>query len=446
MQPRRHDRATAVVPAAFVPSSLTCLRSLGSRGVGTISVSERDSPEDFCSRHCDEAIRMPSPRENYREYADALLGLARRPEVRAILPVRESDVYVLSKYRETFAEHVGTPFPTFETLQRVQNRMQLYEIAARAGVSTPETKLLTEVDDWSGRWIVKARYAILSDDYLDSETEEKRVMADGSTTTSGGSRSPTSSDSPTSNRSSSSPAGLVHPPSTEYLPPDEDPDVDALSERWGHVPIAQEYMPGTDEYGFFAIYDRGEPLATFQHRQIRGFEYSGGASAFRKSVRIPELDAAGRAVLDALDWHGPAMVEFKRDPRTGEFQLMEVNPRFWSSLPFSVSAGADFPYYYWLLATDQQERIDHSYEAGLGGHLLTGELFYLRSLVGGDVALVDRPSIPGAVSAVLTSLVEYPRFDYLDVTDPRPFVRHVSDHVGGGISRRLRQYARPQDS
>jgi len=140
------------------------------------------------------------------------------------------------------------------------------------------------------------------------------------------------------------------------------------------------------------------------------------------------------------------MVEFKRDPRTGEFQLMEVNPRFWSSLPFSVSAGADFPYYYWLLATDQQERIDHSYEAGLGGHLLTGELFYLRSLVGGDVALVDRPSIPGAVSAVLTSLVEYPRFDYLDVTDPRPFVRHVSDHVGGGISRRLRQYARPQDS
>jgi protein-tyrosine-phosphatase len=37
------------------------------------------------------------------------------------------------------------------------------------------------------------------------------------------------------------------------------------------------------------------------------------------------------------------MVEFKYAPATGEFRLMEINGRFWGSLPLAVAAGADFP-------------------------------------------------------------------------------------------------------
>lgn len=401
---------SVVVPAVTVPSTHTCLRSLRRHGVDTIVVSERASPAVACSRYCDELLRVPSPEASVREYGNALLELAEREDVTTVVPVRAEDVYVLSKHKRSFAKHVGTPWPTFEKLRRVHDRVELFDVAESLNVPIPETKLLTEWDDWSGKQIVKGRYALLADAYLDAEMRvtadgDERSMADGSL------------------------GGAVTPPSTRYLPPGTEPNVDALREQAGHVPLVQEFMDDTDEYAFFAIYDEGEPLATFQHRQIRGFKYSGGPSSFRKSVDIPQLEREGRKLLDHLDWHGPAMVEFKRDSTTGEFKLMEINPRFWSSLPFSVRAGADFPLYYWLLATGRPHRIDPGYEVGVGGHLALGEVSYLNSILTENVSLVEKPSFVGALATVLRSAVRHPRFDYLDPSDPCPFFKYAYDQL-----------------
>jgi len=182
-------------------------------------------------------------------------------------------------------------------------------------------------------------------------------------------------------------------------------------------------VPGTDEYGFFALYDEGEPVAAFQHRQLRGYKYCGGPSAYRESVDIPELEAAGLRLLDHLDWHGLAMVEFLRDDETGEFKLMEVNPRFWSSLPFTVQAGVDFPNCYRALAAGERPATDPDYEVGIAGHLLRGELLHLHSVLFEDYPLVDRPSVVGTAAAMVASLVRHPRFDYLSADDLGPFLR-----------------------
>lgn len=406
---------SVIVPAVDVPSSFVTLRSLHERGVHTIAVSERDDPEVFCSRYCDEAIRVPSPARSTVDYRDALLELAARDDVRTIVPVREEDIYVLSRYKAAFADHVETPFPDFETLRKVQDRKQLFEVATEAGVPVPETTLLTECTDWSRPKIVKGRYSILADAYREAPQAvgKRGVRGDGE----GGATE----------------TGLTNPPKTQYLPPGERPDVAELREQAGHVPVVQEYLPDTDEYSFCAMYDRGEVLATFQHRQIRGFSYSGGTSAFRKSVSEPDLEAEGLALLNALDWHGPADVEFKRDRRTGEFKLMEVNPRFWSSVPFAVQSGADFPWYYWLVATGRGDRIEPGYEVGLGGHLLVGEISYLRSVMREDVPLVERPSLAVALATVLASFVRYPRFDYADRTDPCPFLRYAYNELVSGV-------------
>jgi predicted ATP-grasp superfamily ATP-dependent carboligase len=47
------------------------------------------------------------------------------------------------------------------------------------------------------------------------------------------------------------------------------------------------------------------------------------------------------------------MVEFRYDPRDGLPKLMEINPRFWGSLPLAVYAGVDFPYLIFQLAQGQ---------------------------------------------------------------------------------------------
>ena len=55
----------------------------------------------------------------------------------------------------------------------------------------------------------------------------------------------------------------------------------------------------------------------------------------------------GLKLLKKLNWYGVAMVEFKADIRDNIPKLMEVNPRFWGSLPLAIYSGVDFP---WLLA------------------------------------------------------------------------------------------------
>ncbi len=395
IDPSGDERVSVVVPAIDAPSSVACLRSLGRRGIHTIVVSESPSAPALHSAFCDEAVPVPGPAADLLDYRDALLTLARRDDVRSIVPVREADVYVLSAYRDAFAQHLKTPWPDIETLARVQDRCALFEAADRAGVAAPETGLLGETGDRTREWIVKPRYSILTDRYVDC-----------------------------------GPAECVAPPTTTYVPPGTEPDVEGLTAEMGHEPICQEYVRTPHEYGFFALYDEGDPIATFQHRQRRGYSYAGGPSAFRESVEIPALEEAGLALLDELDWHGLAMVEFLRDEETGEFKLMEINPRFWSSLPFTVQAGVDFPYYYWKLCNGGCERVPAEYDVGVAGHLLRGELLYLYSIVAHDFELVDRPSFPVALGSVLRSLVSHPRFDYLQREDPRPFLRDLRNAVG----------------
>ncbi|WP_418280455.1 ATP-grasp domain-containing protein [Halorubrum sp. DTA98] len=389
---RRPD--AVVVPGIEAPSTVACLRSLGPRDVRTIVVSEDETTPGFASRYCDETVLAPDPADDLEGYGDLLLDLAHRPAVRTIVPVREPDVYLLAKHKDAFAEHVGTPWPDFDQLRTVQDRKRLFDVAREVGVGVPETRLLNEWDDWDREAVIKSRYTIVVSDDDDGASY----------------------------------------PTVRYHTPGEAPDAETVIEEMGHEPLVQEYMSDPAEYAFFALFDHGSPVATFQHRQIRGYKYSGGPSAFREAVDIPDLEDAGLRLLDRLDWHGLAMVEFKR--HDGEFKLMEINPRFWSSLPFSVAAGVDFPYQYHRLSTGEPVE-DQSYDVGAAGHLLRGEVGYLYSLLTHDSPLAERPDAVRSAGTVLASIAMHPRFDYLTRDDPRPFVRDVRRTIGLGVQRRV---------
>ena len=94
------------------------------------------------------------------------------------------------------------------------------------------------------------------------------------------------------------------------------------------------------------------PLARFTHQRIREYPISGGPSTLRESIADPLVEKMAEKILRALDWFGVAMVEFRYDPRDGLPKLMEINPRFWGSLPLAVYAGVDFPYWLFCLAMD----------------------------------------------------------------------------------------------
>ena len=115
---------------------------------------------------------------------------------------------------------------------------------------------------------------------------------------------------------------------------------DALG-RW---PLVQQYCPG---YGLGQMLHMVDGAASlrFQHRRLREFPPSGGVSSFCASVPLAEHAeqmVRSEALLSALGWAGPAMVEYRFDPATGTYWLMEVNGRLWGSIPLAWHCGAHF--------------------------------------------------------------------------------------------------------
>ncbi|WP_324663344.1 carboxylate--amine ligase [Haloarcula sediminis] len=385
----------ALIPTGYETQGYTCVRSLSRHGIDTIIASEKPKVPAGKSRYCTEALSVSDPRRDLLAYRDDLLEIARRPAVTTVVPIRPDGAYLLSRYREQFGDVTDLFVPQFEQFHTVADRLRLVEAAENAGVPVPTTAMLGDVEEWSGEQIVKSRYNVLAEGVLAGRA----------------------------------PGDMAVEKSLTHLAAGEAPDPEALTATMGHEPIVQEYIPSTAEYMIGALYDHGEPLAMFQHRQIRGDTYAGGGGVYRESVAIPELATVARALLDELDWHGLACIEYMRHEETGEFYLTEINPRMWQSLPSTVRAGADFPLYYWLAAGGRQEEIDCDYELGVGTHSLHGELRHLLSIVRSDSSVVAKPPVTRRAREILVSCLREPNFDYLALDDPGPFVQGLRNEL-----------------
>lgn len=187
-------------------------------------------------------------------------------------------------------------------------------------------------------------------------------------------------------------------------------------------PLVQEFIPGYG-FGVFLLMQDGQPVAAFAHRRLREADPTGSGGCFRISIELPP-DAYTYSVklLQAMNWRGVAMVEFKRDPRDGAAKLMEVNGRFWYSLSLCLHAGVDFPRLLLELKTGRPLGGPAKYRYGVGCHWLGGEAMHLYKVLKGKPA-----SFPGEYPGRLATLLRmpldflaHPRSDAFQFTDPRP--------------------------
>jgi len=106
--------------------------------------------------------------------------------------------------------------------------------------------------------------------------------------------------------------------------------------------LVQGHVPG-EGIGAFFLMVNGHPRARFAHRRLHEVPHTGGVSSLRESVRLPDVEAHALSVLRRIGWNGVAMLEYRRDPATEDFRLLELNARFWGSLHLALAAGVDFP-------------------------------------------------------------------------------------------------------
>lgn len=110
--------------------------------------------------------------------------------------------------------------------------------------------------------------------------------------------------------------------------------------------VVQEQITGGEEhvYSFHAYLDASRrSLGHYVGRKIRTYPRTAGVSTYLELVSEPELCRVGFEVLERLGLVGVVKLDFKRDPGTGRFYLLEVNPRFnlWNHL--GAAAGVNLP-------------------------------------------------------------------------------------------------------
>ncbi len=210
----------------------------------------------------------------------------------------------------------------------------------------------------------------------------------------------------------------------------------AAARPWGTA-LIQENFAGRG-VGVELLGDRGDVLVAFQHLRVHE-PLEGGGSSYRVSMPLARpLLRASRRMMEALNYTGVAMMEFKWNPDTDDWVFIEINGRFWGSLPLAVAAGADFPRYLYELLVQGVRRFPSGYRKGLYCRNLALDVEWMRANLRADRSdptLATRPL--WRVALELGSLLTLnERSDTLQVDDLAPGLAEIGAK-GRGLARRV---------
>jgi predicted ATP-grasp superfamily ATP-dependent carboligase len=295
-----------IVTDADYKNSLSAIRNLGQHGVSVVAASPRRVAQGFLSKYADSHFTYPPPSDEPR-FVDAILHEVSARQVDLVLPVGDATTRVLSRHKPRVSAAVALPVADWPAMEIASHKKRSLEFAR--GLSVPVPTQFTTVEAVK-RFpvVVKASLGSGRVRYVHDREELRRHVC-------------------------------------------------------GDV-VIQELVRG-DGYGFFALFDHGRERAVFMHRRLREYPVTGGASTAAESVRDPTLQELGLKLLRALNWHGVAMVEFKRDTRDRQFKLMEINAKFWGSLDLAIAAGVEFPWLALQLGLGRLDASEVNYRSGV---------------------------------------------------------------------------------
>ncbi|MCK5799153.1 MAG: ATP-grasp domain-containing protein, partial [Deltaproteobacteria bacterium] len=210
----------------------------------------------------------------------------------------------------------------------------------------------------------------------------------------------------------------------------------------------QQWVPGRG-VGVEVLAYHGELVMTFAHERINEVPLTGGASSYRKSITPPQTlidDAA--TLMRALAWHGVAMIEFRVDEASERHWLMEINGRFWGSLPLATYAGADFPRaLVEMLLEDRLPQTRDPARVDVYARRFSREIAWFKHSLKhrhDDNPLLLKRSLGPALAEWLRPLAGKETWDGASFHDPLPIAYEVTTALGAEIAivhRKLRRQA-----
>ncbi|GAB3290016.1 hypothetical protein GCM10027297_36160 [Parahaliea aestuarii] len=409
---------TALVLDADTLPALGIIRSLGRSGVRVIAASSHANAIGGYSRFAAKHLRYPDPMSETAAFLDWVQRQLRDiKQLALVIPVTERSLVPLSRHFAGHADRSLFAMANDSALEQVLDKARTAELATRCKVPQPKSWSLSNAGQL---------HALSGELPYPLVIKPARSISDGSTRRQ------------FSVRYAHTPEALQR--SAAAMLPTTDL-------------ILQEYFSG-DGIGVEVLAMCGEILYAFQHRRLHEVPLSGGGSSLRQSEDVnPELLAASRRLLSALDWSGVAMVEFKVQASTGRYILVEINGRFWGSLPLALAAGADFPRLLWHMQRDLPLPDLPAYRRGIRCHKLSAELHWCEAVFRrqADTRLVAIPSRWRAIRETLSMLLPGHHFDAQSWSDPLPglvdltriavrYGQRAGGAVAAGVKRTLYRF------
>jgi len=288
-------------------STLAIVRSLGRRGIIVdIGSSERKTPSRY-SRYTNRTYLLPEPMYSIERWTKALKVLLRINKYDIIIPASEVTIIPIMIEYEELSKLALVTIPEPDIFLQTLRKDQTLELARNCNVPIPKSYLVKSMKE------VEEAVINLAMPVVQKPVSSKIRIHDEQL-----------------------PFRVRYAKDTNEL-------TTSMSELLKFTQVLlQEKVPGTGIGQEFLAQD-GKILAMFQHERIHE-PSGGGGSSYRKSTDIdPELLVYSKRMIAELGWTGVLMVEYKSDPITGSKWLMEINGRFWGSLPLAIAAGVDFP-------------------------------------------------------------------------------------------------------
>ena len=304
-------RPWVIVTDGMQRKTLAAVRGLSEAGFRVAAGETSLLASALFSRRCRFRFRYTHPRENEGRFLRDLEAVVRRFDARVLLPMEEETIEACLRHRERFEPRTVLPFPDLDLFRRLGDKWEMYQVARKAGVPVPETRLLTE-----------------------SEVHRPESRADASTSTPTADYGLGTQDWVVKPRRGRGAAGVRYGADAAALR--------ELAARHGEL-IVSERLKGEGAAVSLLMDGGGGVRALFTHRQLREYPVTGGASTLRESWRCPDMEESAVRMLRAAGWRGVALLEFRRDLRDGRFKLLDVNPRFWGSLALTIRSGVNMP-------------------------------------------------------------------------------------------------------
>lgn len=349
-----------LVTDASERAALAVIRSLGRKGIEVTAGDSTRFNIGFFSKYCKQKILYPPPELEKSKFVKAMLKLVRDESFDLLIPITDIAMVPILEYKEDFERYTKVAAPNYLTAIKALDKVETLKIAQQHDIPFPKTEFGEDIDDIH-EFSKEITYPVVIRPRMKVKWIGEKAL-------------------------------ILKVTSNNYAYNSQD-----FIMKWkrlnsilkkvglqGDYLMVQEFVHG-EGCGAEALMHNGEPKALFMHRRLREYPTTGGASTLRESVSDSKLAQLGIKLLQAMRWDGVAMVEFRVNTSTGEPRLIEVNGRFWGSLPLAINSGVDFPYLLYKSMVDKEDSICSKYRIGLKQRWFAGDFLWLySSLINGN--------------------------------------------------------------